>query len=169
MYHKWQSYDVWFLRHGAQQTEFFVILGHFLPFHPTQQKIKILKKWKKRLNMYKCTKNHDHMLYYTWDKHMTGVILIFHFVLFLPFYTSNSPTNQNFTKLKKAPGDNIILHICTKNYDHIMYGSWDMVCNRWTDRRTHGRTEKVAYTGGCPPKKWRGKFFNFSYKIATAF
>ena len=34
MYHKWQSYNVWFLRHGAWQAKFFVILDHFLPFYP---------------------------------------------------------------------------------------------------------------------------------------
>ena len=34
VYHKWKSYDVWFLRYGAWQTEFFVILDHFLPFYP---------------------------------------------------------------------------------------------------------------------------------------
>ena len=33
VYHKQSSYDVWFLRHGMQQTDFFVILNHFLPFH----------------------------------------------------------------------------------------------------------------------------------------
>ena len=27
---------------------------------------------------------------------------------------------------KKAPGDIIILHKCTINGNHIMYGSWDM-------------------------------------------
>ena len=32
MYNKWQSYDAWFLRYGERQTEFFVILDHFLPF-----------------------------------------------------------------------------------------------------------------------------------------
>ena len=30
---KSQSYDVWFLRYGARQTEFFVILNHYLPFY----------------------------------------------------------------------------------------------------------------------------------------
>ena len=30
--HKWQSYDVWFLRYKVQQTEFFV--DYFLPFQP---------------------------------------------------------------------------------------------------------------------------------------
>ena len=33
VYHKWQSYDVWFLRYGAWRTEFFVILDYFLPFY----------------------------------------------------------------------------------------------------------------------------------------
>ena len=30
MYHKLQSYDVWFLRYQEQRTEFFVILDNFL-------------------------------------------------------------------------------------------------------------------------------------------
>ena len=38
LHHKWQSYDVWFLRYAVQQTEFFVILGHFFPFYPTNPK-----------------------------------------------------------------------------------------------------------------------------------
>ena len=33
-YHKWWSYDVWFLRYWGQQTEFLVILYYFLPFYP---------------------------------------------------------------------------------------------------------------------------------------
>ena len=31
--HKWQSYDVWFLKYGVWWAEFFVILNHFLPFY----------------------------------------------------------------------------------------------------------------------------------------
>ena len=31
VYQKSQSYDVWFLTQS--ETDFFVILGHFLPFH----------------------------------------------------------------------------------------------------------------------------------------
>ena len=31
------------------------------------------------------------------------------------------------------PGDIIILHMCIKNYNHKMYGSWDMVHGRQTD------------------------------------
>ena len=30
--------------------------------------------------------------------------------------------NQNFEDLKKTPGDIIILHMCTTNDNHMMYG-----------------------------------------------
>ena len=32
VYHKWQSYDVWFLRYGAWRTELLVIFGPFFAF-----------------------------------------------------------------------------------------------------------------------------------------
>ena len=62
MYHKWHSYDAWFLRYETWQTEFFVILGHFLSFyHTNNTKIQNLKKMKKSTWKYhilhKCTKN----------------------------------------------------------------------------------------------------------------
>ena len=51
---------------------------------------------------------------------------------------------------KKPPGDIIILHKCTKNYDQMIYGSSDMLRNKWTDEWADRRTEKVTYRGGCP-------------------
>ena len=33
---KSQSYDVWFLRYGVRQTQFFIILSHFLSFYLTK-------------------------------------------------------------------------------------------------------------------------------------
>ena len=73
-----QSYDLWFLSYGVQQTNIFVILDHFLPFYPpppspTTQKIKILKKWKKKqttgdiIILHKCTINDNHVMYGSWD------------------------------------------------------------------------------------------------------
>ena len=48
VYHKWQSYDIWFFRYGVQQTIFFVILDHFLPFYrPNNLKNENFKKLKK--------------------------------------------------------------------------------------------------------------------------
>ena len=53
MYHKWQSYDVWFLRYGAWQTQFFDILDHFLPIYPPNnpKKSKFLKNKKKHMEI----------------------------------------------------------------------------------------------------------------------
>ena len=48
VYHKWQSYDVSFLRYGAWWAEFFVILGQYLPFYPTNNpENQNFEKWKK--------------------------------------------------------------------------------------------------------------------------
>ena len=49
---------------------------------------------------------------------------------FLPFYPINNPKNKNFEKMKKTPGDIIILHKCTINDNHMMHGSPDIECNR---------------------------------------
>ena len=70
-------HDVWFLRKGMRQTEFFVILGDFsLFYHPPTPdptppslpwmipKIKILRK-KTKQNM--CTINEDHIIYGSWN------------------------------------------------------------------------------------------------------
>ena len=56
-------------------------------------------------------------------------VMIFHFGPFFALLTPNNPKNQNFEKLKKAPGDIIILHKCTKNHDHMLYCSLDMARN----------------------------------------
>ena len=47
-----------------------------------------------------------------------------HFGPFLPFDPPNNPKNQDFEKIKKkTPGDIIILHLHTRNNDHMTYGS----------------------------------------------
>ena len=47
----------------------------------------------------------------------------------LPFYSPINPENQNFEKMKKTPGETIILHKYTLNYSHMIYVSWDINCN----------------------------------------
>ena len=51
VYHKWQSYDVWFLRYKAWQNflSFWTVFCHFTSL--TTRKIKILKNWKKHLEI----------------------------------------------------------------------------------------------------------------------
>ena len=60
--------DVWFLRYGAQQTEFFVLLDQFLPFYPTNNlKNQNFEKNKKKpgdiINLHMCTINDNHIMY----------------------------------------------------------------------------------------------------------
>ena len=134
-HHKWKLYDVWFLRYGTQQN-----FSHFRPFfvllHPlplTTERIKILKKMKKTsgdiIILHKCTINDNHMIYGSWDINCNRQIFFVIFGHFLLFYLPNSPKNENITKLKKTPGDIIILHKCTKNHDHMLQCSWDMACD----------------------------------------
>ena len=126
--------------------------GLFFALLPLRQP----EKWKLKKNiwryhrLHKCTKNHNHMLYCSWDMARDTCNCFFHFGLFFALLPPNSPKNQNFKKMKKVPGDIIILHMCTKNYDWMAYGSWDMVCDRQTDRRMDGR-EKWHIEVGAPP------------------
>ena len=82
------------------------------------------------------------MIYGSWNRRCN---ILGHFLSFQPpdahdrcnyfsfwaifcLYPPNSLKKENFRKMKKTPGDVIILHKCTKNYDHLVYCcSWDMV------------------------------------------
>ena len=49
-----------------------------------------------------------------------------------------NPENQNFEKMKKAFGDVIILNLCNKKHDHMMYAYSDMECDRHDDHMIYG-------------------------------
>ena len=106
VYHKWQSYDVWFLRHWAWWTEFFVILDHFLPFYPLKNlKNQNFKKMKKmpgdNIFLQKCTKNHNHMVWCSWDIRHDGCNCYFSlWAIFCPF-TPPPPHPPNLSKKGK--------------------------------------------------------------------
>ena len=126
--YKWQSYDVWILRSRACGTEFFAILDHFLHFYPlATQKSNFFWKMKKTpeyiITLQMCTINDNHKMYSSWDMECDSQIFS---VLdnFLP--SPNNPKKQNFEKMKEKTGDIIILHNCTINDNHMMYGSWNM-------------------------------------------
>ena len=52
------------------------------------------------------------------------------FALSPPPPHTNNPEKQNFGKMKKMPGNIIILHKCTINDNHTMYSSSDMKRDR---------------------------------------
>ena len=169
VYPKWRSYDVWFLRYKAQQTEFFVVLVHFLPFElPNNLKNQKLKKTKKKKKKKKFWRYyHFTLVYHKWHHIKYASLLITlhekNFSSYYPFTYANQklrsydecflrykvwqnslsfwaifcPFNPLTTrkikilkKKKKMPGDIIILHKCTINDNHVIYGSWDMKHDR---------------------------------------
>ena len=188
MYHKWQSYDVWFLRYGVEQTNCFVILDCFLPFHPPNNfKNQNFENTQKPpgdiIILHRFTINDNHMMYRLLGY---GVWWTEFFVIlkyFLPFYPlffslfwkneQNTWRYYHFTHLyhklqsynvwflrhqvwkkflsfwiifclftpittqkiqilynKKNSWIYYHFHMCTINDNHIMYGSWDIKCNR---------------------------------------
>ena len=145
VYHKWKSNDVWLLRYEMWQN-FLLFWATFCPFTPlTKKKIKILRKWKKQLEILSFYTHVSKIMItcYTIPEiwHMTDIIYISYFGPFSAILPPKSPKKQNFKKWKKTPGDIIILQMCTKNYDHMMYGSWDMVWDGWMDQQTDRKTD----------------------------
>ena len=49
---------------------------------------------------------------------------------FLPFYLHKTQKNWNFEKMLKIARDITILHMCTKNHNHMRYGSSDTEWDR---------------------------------------
>ena len=139
MYHKWQSYDIWFLRYQLQQIKFFLSSwAIFWPFTLTAQKMKISKKWNKNLDIssFYTTVQKVMIIDYTVPEiwRVIDASVNFHFGLFFALLSPppNTPQNENFKKPRKKPGDINILHKCTKNHDYMLHCSWDMVhggCN----------------------------------------
>ena len=109
MYHKWQPYDIWFLRYEPSNTDFFVILGHFLPL--TSPKIKIFNKIKnkntKRYNHFTQVEPKIMIICYTVSEiwHVTDVTFIFHFCLFFALLPPLQPKNWKIQKNENTPGD----------------------------------------------------------------
>ena len=142
VYPKSQSYDVRFLKYGVRQTEFLWFWTIFCPFtnlsphHPLMiPKIKILKKKMKKMPrdiiLLHIHEHHKWALYDIWPLNYTVqqkeiFVILGHFLSFQPPKTRKI----KILKLKKAPGDIIIIHICTINDNLIIYGSWEMECDR---------------------------------------
>ena len=66
-YYKLKLYGVLFLKYGVQQTKFFVILDHLLPFNPpnnpNNQNLEKMKKCQEILSFYTFTINDNYMMY----------------------------------------------------------------------------------------------------------
>ena len=101
MYKKSQSHDVWFLIYGVQQTEFFVIIDHFLPFyHPMDPENQNFENVKKTLEdiitLQMFTINDSHMIYGFSDIEYNRQNVFVILDLILPFYPPYVPRKSKF-------------------------------------------------------------------------
>ena len=101
--------------------------------------------------LHKCTKNHDHMLYCSWDIVCDRCSCYLSFwAIFYPFIPLTAQKIKIFKKWKKS------LEI-SSFYIHVpkIMIRWFTVPEIWcaTDGQTDGRTKKVTYRAGCPTLK----------------
>ena len=122
---------------SATHIIFCQFASFFCPFTPLlTPKITIWKIHKKTpediVLLHMCTINEDHMMYGSLDLKRDGQSFLQFWTFFFPltWKTKTNLKNQNFDKMKKKPGDILILRLCNTNDDHIMYGSWDMKHHR---------------------------------------
>ena len=104
VYHKWHiMYGSWDMEHKRQC---FVILGHFLSFHPTNNpKNQNFEKMKKQTHghiifLHLSTTSEDHMMYGSWDIEVDGQSFFVILDYFFPFDPPNNSENLNFEKIK---------------------------------------------------------------------
>ena len=131
MQQKTWSYDLCLLRYGVlAQTYFFVIQAIFCSFGPLlMPKTKLWKKCNKYLEIL----SPDHMIpwYHVWflryQVQQTELFCHLGQVLALLPHPPLTAQKMKISKMKKNPGDIIILYKCTKNHDHLLYCSRDVV------------------------------------------
>ena len=153
----------------------FVILDRFLPFYlpndPENQNFEKMKKIPEHITILQmCTINDSHMMNGSWNMECNGQNFLSFWTVFCPFTPLNNLKNQNFEKTKKTPRDIIILHKCTINDNHTMYGSWDMelggqnFLSFWSIfcTFTHLTTRKIKIL-----KKWKKRLEILSFYTCT--
>ena len=112
-----------------RQTDFFVILGHFLPFYlinnPKNQNFEKMKKKPPResIILHKCTINANHMMYGSWDVKRDWQNFLSFWAIFCLLTNRKIKIFKKWKK--KESGYIIILHQRTKNHDHMLYCSWN--------------------------------------------
>ena len=95
------SYSSWDIE---QKILKFVILGHFLPFYPPKNtKNQNLEEWKNLLDIssfyFICTKNHNHMMYSSWDTEWDRQRFLSFWANLCPLITAPPPLPWNRKKI----------------------------------------------------------------------
>ena len=107
VYHRWQSYDVWFLTYWAWQTELFVMLSYVLFFYKSEnwnfEKIKTTHR--DIIILHRCTIKDNHMINGSWDVKCHRQNFYRRLGHFLSFYPPNSSKIENIKKKWKTSAE----------------------------------------------------------------
>ena len=154
-------YDSWDTEWDKQKI--FVILGDFLLFYFTNDPEKQnFEKTLKRPNMnilHTCTLNDNHLMDGSWGMGCGGQNFLSFWTIFCFFAQLTTQKLKLKKKMKTTVGDIIILlHMCSKSYNYMIYSSWDIVRSRRTDRRKKwyieaGEKLKIIYYICIPKQK----------------
>ena len=125
-------YESWDMEHDRQNFfSFWTIFCPFTPSPPNNPENQNFEKMKKK----RCGYHHFTQVYNKWQSydiwflryevHQTG--FFFHLAPFFALLPPYQPEKWKCQKNEKMPGYIIILHKCTKHYDHrlfLRYGTW---------------------------------------------
>ena len=124
-------YGPWDIEHNEQNfLSFWSIFYCFTPL--TTQKIKILKNWNGKsrdiIILHKCSKNHDHMLYFSWDMARNRCNYFSFWTIFCTF----TPLTGQKIKIKKKRKKilEISSEVYQKSWSYVVlflwYGVWQV-------------------------------------------
>ena len=138
MCHKPRSNDGWLLRYKVRRTEFFVILGHFLLFHPpNNSKNPNFEKMKETPGiitlLQMCIINEDRMMYGSWDIRRDGLSFLSFWVIFCTLIHLTIRKNSNF---EKKSLEILSFYICVSQMTSgdicfLRSGVWDSLLSFW--------------------------------------
>ena len=131
VYHKLKSHDVWFLKYGAEQTQFFLILDHFLAFyHPENKNFEKMKKTPgDTIISHKYTINDNHRMYSSWHIECNGQIFlsfwtIFAFLPSAPLPPLPPPLQPKKTKFWENEKNTTRYHLTHVFHKWLSYDVW---------------------------------------------
>ena len=120
-------------------------VGSFFPFcaltkNQKNQNFEKMKNIAGHIISQMCTKNHNHMMYKSWDREQHEHNSLPFWDIFCPFTSLTTQKTKILKNWKKhqeislfcscVPKTTTISSFYNINYNDIMYGSWDMECNR---------------------------------------
>ena len=102
------------------------------PNNPKNQNFEKMNIIARHIILDMCTKNHNHMMYGSWDTEWDRHNFLPFWAIFCPFTLPLMILEIKILKKWKKCLEilTIYTYTCTINEDHMIYGSWNIRCNR---------------------------------------